>query len=71
MKCKGVGLRTTFANSGRFAGSGILYDRYDDESRLDDHIRTGYSVGITEIEERAKQEHENAPVKTYFIEVTK
>lgn len=25
-------LKTTFANSGRVAGAGISYDRYDDES---------------------------------------
>lgn len=25
-------LHTTFRNSGRVAGTGILYDRYDDES---------------------------------------
>lgn len=60
--------KTSFANSGRAAGMGMLYDRYDDESRLDDHIRTGYSVGIAEREEKAKEEHENAPVKIYFME---
>lgn len=63
--------KTSLANSGRAAGMGMLYDRYGDESILDDHIRTGYSVGITEREEKAKEEHENAPVKTYYIEVTK
>lgn len=25
-------MRTNFANSGRIAGDGIIYDRYDDES---------------------------------------
>ena len=60
--------KTSFANSGRAAGSGILYDRYDDESRLDDHIRIGRPIGITEREEKAKEEHENAPVKTYYLE---
>ena len=71
MKRKGVGLRTTFANSGRFAGSGILYDRYDDESGGENYNYVGRPIPIAEIEEKAKEEHENAPVKTYFIEVTK
>ena len=69
MKRKGVGLRTTFANSGRFAGSGILYDRYDDESGCENYNRSGRPIPIAEREEKAKEEHENAPVKTYFIEV--
>jgi len=59
--------KTGLANSGRIAGMGILYDKYDDESILENHIRQGVSVPIAEREERAKQERENAPVITYFM----
>ena len=68
MKNKGVGLRTSFANSGRFAGSGILYDNYDDESGGESYGYRGRPIPIAEREEKAKEEHENAPVKTYYLE---
>ena len=68
MKNKGVGLRTSFANSGRFAGSGILYDRYDDESGGENYNYGGRPIPIAEREKKAKEEHENAPVKVYYLE---
>ena len=61
-------LKTKFTNSGRIAGPGVLYDRYDDESILDSHIRQGRPIGISEREERAKREREESPVTTYYIE---
>lgn len=61
-------LKTGFANSGRIAGSGMLYDRYDDECGGGGTIRQGTPVGITEVEEKAKKEREGSPVVTYFLE---
>ncbi len=60
--------KTSFANSGRAAGSGILYDNYDDNAVLDNHIRQGRPIPIAEIEEKAKREREEAPVTIYYIE---
>ena len=59
---------TSFRDRGRIAGSGMAYDRYDDESVLDSHIRQGRPIGISEREERAKREREESPVTTYYIE---
>ena len=58
-------MKTGLANSGRIAGSGILYDKYNDDSTLDDHIRTGLPIKIAEREKAAKKEHDEYPVKTY------
>ena len=61
-------LKTKFANSGRIAGSGILYDRYDDEAVLERQTQYSRPVPIAEREERAKREHEEYPVITYFLD---
>ena len=59
---------TSFRDRGRIAGSGILYDRYDDEAILESHIRTGTPIKIAEREEEAKKSHESYPVITYKLE---
>lgn len=59
--------KTSFANNGRAAGMGMLYDRYDDNAVLDNHIRQGRPIPIAEIEEKAKQETEESPVTVYYI----
>lgn len=59
---------TSFRDRGRIAGSGILYDRYDDEAVLERHTQYSRPVPIAEREERAKREHEEYPVITYFLD---
>ena len=61
-------LHTTLANSGRAAGAGISYDRYDEESGYHPHpTATGRvrfpSDSLTE-EEREKM---NGEVKVYYL----
>ena len=59
--------RTSFTNSGRFAGTGISEDNYSDESRLDDHIRTGRPVPIAEREVKP----EEPECVSYYMEPAK
>ena len=61
-------LRTTFANSGRIAGTGILYDDYSEESG--GPIYGGKGVVIVRYPERNEEEKDkiqNTPVKTYKL----
>ena len=64
-------LKTSFANHGRVAGSGILYDKYDDESGREVYNSYYRAAKIKQREEKAKEEHENAPVTVYFIDKEK
>lgn len=58
--------RTSFASSGRSAGSGILYDRYDDESgRPIYYSKTRPTLPEPKGEYEARTRP--GPVKRYFI----
>jgi len=57
-------LRTS---SGRLAGSGILYDRYDDETTLKTHPPLGNPIYTKEYAEFLKSLKEEQPVKTYKL----
>ena len=60
-------LRTTFANSGRIAGTGILYDDYSETSFPPGRYEPSPNpVGITKIEEQKKAERDT-PVTTYKL----
>ena len=61
-------MKSGLANSGRIAGSGISYDRYDDESGCESRNVHTRPIKIAEREEKAKKEREGSPVKTYYIE---
>ena len=56
-------LRTS---SGRLAGSGILYDRYDDESILSKNTRKTNPIGTIEYSEYL-EELKNQSVKVYKL----
>lgn len=58
-------IRTSFINSGRIAGYGMLEDNYDDESGGESHIRQGKPILIAE---REKKEPDH-PVTVYYIKV--
>ena len=64
-------MHTSFANSGRAAGHGMVEDRYDEESGPEGYVKRMTSVPIKAREERAKEKHENEPVKVYFIDVVR
>lgn len=65
-------MRTSFANSGRIAGSDILYDDYSETSYPSGITRTDYfpekKVGIPLTEEEKKFRDEGGPVTVYKIE---
>ena len=62
-------LKTSFIVSGRAAGHGMVEDDYSDESSPDRYIRRSCRpVPISEREENAKKERDEAPVTVYFIE---
>lgn len=64
-------MRTSFANSGRVAGSGVLYDDYSETSYPSGMMRTDYfpdpkiQVALTEEEKRFRDE--GGPVITYTL----
>lgn len=53
-------------NTGRLAGSGMLYDRYDEEARLSKNTRQANPVYTKEYSDYIK-ELKNQPVKTYKL----
>ena len=55
--------RTSFANSGRAAGHGMVEDNYGDESGAGSYIRQGKPIPIAEREEK----EEDPPVTVYYI----
>lgn len=57
-------MHTSFANSGRAAGHGMVEDRYDEESGPHGYVKRMTSVPIKAREKRPEEE----PVKVYFIE---
>ncbi len=63
-------LRTTFTNSGRIAGMGILYDDYSETSFPPGRYEPSPNpVGITKIEEqkKAEKEYTSNNLQTYKI----
>ena len=56
-------LRTS---TGRLAGSGVLYDKYDDEARLSKNTRETNPISTKEHSEYIK-ELQNQPVTTYKL----
>lgn len=62
-------LKTRLANSGRIAGTGVLYDRYDEESggwvygRENEKVMTPYDYMTKE-----QKAELNGPVITYHID---
>lgn len=65
-------IRTSLANSGRIAGTGMLYDDYSETSYPSGMMRTDYfpekKVGIPLTEEERRFREEGGPVITYRIE---
>lgn len=59
-------MRTSFANSGRIAGAGINYDRYDDESGYRPRLRERGAVRLP-FESLSPEELNalNGPVRIY------
>ena len=53
--------------TGRLAGSGMLYDRYDDESMAPEKYRGGNPIYTTEYTEYIKSLKEDQPVITYKL----
>ena len=68
-------MRTSFTNSGRIAGTGILYDDYSETSYPSGMMRTDYfpkkKVGIPLTEEEKRFRDEGGPVVTYKLETDK
>ena len=64
-------MRTSFANSGRIAGTGILYDDYSETSYPSGMMRTDCfpekKVGIPLTEEEKRFRDEGGPVITYTL----
>lgn len=62
-------MRTSFSNSGRVAGAGISYDRYDEESNPD--LKDKYYDPYTGVAMPGRSKEERAsldgPVIIYFI----
>lgn len=63
-------VRTSFSNSGRVAGAGVNYDRYDEESNPE--LCEKYKDNIYGVVMPGKSEEEKAsldgPVITYFLD---
>jgi len=53
--------------TGRLAGSGMLYDRYDDESMAPEKYTGGRPILTKEYSEYLKSLKEDQPVKTYKL----
>jgi hypothetical protein len=68
-------MKTRLANSGRAAGTGILEDRYDEESypsvNTDPRYCPNPKLGIPLTEEEKKFRDEGGPVITYQIKEDK
>lgn len=60
-------LRTS---TGRLAGSGILYDNYDDEATLDNHRRESNTVHSKEYVEFWEELKKEQPVTVYKLSKT-
>lgn len=61
-------MKTSFVNSGRVAGHGMVEDDYSEESGPQGYVKRMTSVPIKAREENAKERHKNEPVKVYFID---
>lgn len=59
--------RTGFANSGRSAGMGILYERYDEESGAPQYCAERYTKLEQYSKEEWKEKIKPQPVKTYRL----
>lgn len=54
-------------NSGRLAGSGIVYDNYDDEVTLKTHLPRANPIHTKDYVEYLKSLKEEQPVKIYKL----
>lgn len=61
-------MRTSFANSGRVAGMGILYDDYSEDSGKPTYNKSAYPVYTTDWLEDKERERLSGPVTTKRLE---
>ena len=60
-------LKTSFSNSGRIAGAGVLYDDYSEESGIERHSHGHQRFALTRSEEEKEFIINGGPVKCYKL----